>query len=203
MILDHLVVGAQTLAEARAHVQDALGLPMQDGGQHAIFHTHNALMGFDDGLYLEAIAPDPTRPTPERPRWFDLDRFVGPARLSNWVVAVPDLAASLADMPDGCGTPVAVHRGDLKWEMAVSPMGTTPFDNLWPPVISWPADVQHPATRLQPTGARLLRLTLTHPQGAALGAQLARFLTDDRLAIETGPIGLRAAFQTRHGVRWL
>ncbi|MEL7166725.1 MAG: VOC family protein [Pseudomonadota bacterium] len=203
MILDHLVVAGATLNEARAHVEDALGVAMQPGGQHAVFHTHNMLLGLEDGLYLEAIAADPSRPAPDRPRWFDLDRFAGPARLSNWVVAVPDLPAALAQAPEGCGAPVDLQRGDLRWQMAVSGDGTTPYDNLWPPMIGWPGDVVHPATLLVPSGVRLRRLTLSHPDALNFKRRLAPFLTDDRIAIEPGEAGMHAAFDTPHGSRSL
>lgn len=201
MILDHIVVGASDLEEARAHVEQALGVAMQPGGQHAVFHTHNALMGLADGLYLEAIAPDPSAPPPLRPRWYDLDRFTGPARLSNWAAAVSDMDAALADMPVGCGAPVDVARGDLRWRIAVSAQGTTPFDNLWPALIEWPEGV-HPAGRLAPTGVRLRRLTLVHPD-AGLGVAMARHITDPRIAVETGPVAMQAEFDTDHGVRTL
>ena len=120
MILDHLVVGATTLAAAQAQVEQSLGMAMQPGGAHAVFHTHNALLGLNDGIYLEAIAPNPDAPTPTRSRWYDLDRFKGPARLSNWAAAVSEMDAALATMPSGCGVPVAVSRGTLSWSMAVS-----------------------------------------------------------------------------------
>lgn len=203
MRFDHLVVGATTLAEAQAHIEDALGLPMQPGGQHSVFHTHNALMGLEDGLYLEAIAPDPSAEPPNRPRWFDLDRFTGPARLSNWACAADDLEALLTDLPSGCGAPVEVTRGALNWHMAVSAEGTTPFDNLWPALLQWPPGIVHPATRLNPTGARLRRFTLCHPEGEALKATLARHLNDDRVAIEAGSIAMQAVFDTPHGERTL
>lgn len=202
MILDHLVVGGRSLEAARAHVEDALGLPMQPGGRHAVFHTHNALLGLEDGLYLEAIAPDPDAEPPDRLRWYDLDRFTGPARLSNWAAAVEDMEAVLPTMPAGCGAPVAVKRGELHWRMAVSEAGTTPFDNLWPALIEWPAGT-HPAPRLAPSGARLLRFTLVHPDADALAAALAGHISDDRIAVETGPCALHASFATPHGERSL
>ena len=202
MLFDHLVVGASTLQEAQAHIEAALGLPMQQGGPHSVFHTHNALMGLGDGLYLEAIAPDPSRPQPHRPRWYDLDRFKGPARLSNWACSVPDMDAALPDMPAGFGAPVDVARGALNWRMAVAGDGTTPFDNLWPALVEWPAGM-NPAARLNPTGARLKRLTLVHPQAGQLKAALRRHLGDKRVAVEAGPIAMLAEFDTPHGMRAL
>lgn len=202
MLFDHLVVGSTELEEARMHVEAALGVSMQPGGAHAVFQTHNALMALEDGLYLEAIAPNPNVPAPSRPRWYDLDRFAGPARLSNWACSVTDLETALGDMPDGAGAPVPVSRGSLSWRMAVTGDGKTPFDNLWPALIEWPDGV-HPAPRLTPTGVRLRRFTLIHPKGDTLAALLVQHLTDDRVAVETGPIAMQAAFDTPHGPRAL
>jgi glyoxalase-like protein len=200
--LDHLVVGAATLDAARAHIEDALGVRMQPGGTHSVFQTHNALLGLSDNLYLEAIAPDPTLAAPTRPRWYDLDRFTGDARLSNWACSVHDMERALKDMPKGTGSPVDVSRGNLSWQMAVSEDGTTPFDNLWPALIQWP-DGMHPAARLQPSGVRLLQFTLVHPEGERLALELARHLSDDRITFETGGIGMSAEFDTPHGRRTL
>ncbi|MEL6618602.1 MAG: VOC family protein [Pseudomonadota bacterium] len=202
MILDHLVVGATTLSEAQAHIEECLGLHMQPGGQHAVFHTHNMLLGLEDGLYLEAIAPDPSRPAPHRPRWYDLDRAAGPARLGNWAAAVTDMDADLSTMPHGVGMPVDVQRGALQWRMAVSADGTTPFDNLWPALIEWPPGV-HPAGALVPSGLRLRRLTLRHPQGQALAAALETHIRDDRIAVEVGPVAMQAVFDGPDGERTL
>ena len=57
--------------------------------------THNRLLGLGD-LYLEVIAADPSAPRPAWPRWFDLDRFTGAPRLTNWICACDDLEAAVA-----------------------------------------------------------------------------------------------------------
>ncbi|MEM8577320.1 MAG: VOC family protein, partial [Pseudomonadota bacterium] len=176
MTLDHLAVSGETLAAARAFVEDALGVAMQDGGQHAVFYTHNALMGLEDGLYLEAIAIDPSRPAPERPRWFDLDRFTGAARLTNWICRTEDMAV-LNHCPAGAGTPVDLARGELRWQMAVPADGILPFDNVWPATIRWQTS-SHPAVMLAGTGVRLRRLTLTHPDAGALQTALSAVFSD-------------------------
>lgn len=200
--LDHLVVCASNLEDAQAHVEVALGVPLQQGGTHALFQTHNALLGLEDGIYLEAIAPVPSAPAPDRARLFDLDRFEGAPRLSNWVCAVPDLDQALDVLPAGLGDPVAVSRGSLSWRMAVSVDGTTPFDSLWPVIIEWPPGV-HPAKQLAPSGVRLRRFTLSHPDGERLKESLFAFLTDDRISVETGPYGVHADFETPDGDRSL
>ena len=202
MILDHLVVCGTDRDAACAHVEDALGVSMQPGGEHAVFHTHNTLLGLEDGIYLEAISANPAAPAPQRPRWFDLDRFQGPPRLSNWVCAVPNMDTALAQLPDGTGSPVELQRGDLRWRMAVSPEGTTPFDCLFPAIIQWSGGV-HPAKTLTQVGVRLRRLTLAHPDGGALAQALGEHLNDDRIAVEKGPIAMNAVFETPAGERHL
>lgn len=202
MLLDHLAVSGATLAEATAYAEQAMGVKMQAGGEHAVFHTHNTLLGFDDGLYLEAIAINPSAPTPDRPRWFNLDQFEGTARLSNWICRTDRLEEDMHHLPDGIGSPVALQRGDLRWDMVVPDSGLLPFDNLCPALIRWNTPV-HPSTRLAPSGCRLKRLTISHPQAEDLQSQLVATFNDDRVAFETGAIGLRADIETPHGVRVL
>ena len=199
---DHIAIAGETLEAARAHVEDALGVALQDGGAHDVFFTHNALLGLEAGLYLEAIAINPDAPKPDRPRWFDLDRFQGGPRLTNWICRTDDLARTLEKMPEGFGSPVALKRGDLRWQMAVPVDGILPFDNCAPALIEWQSK-PHPAERLPHSGIALRRLTISHPQGDELNEALRTRMQDDRISIETGPAAMRADFETRHGPRSL
>ena len=200
MQLDHLAIAGETLDAAASHVEAALGLPLQPGGAHPQFGTHNRLMGLADGLYLEAIAIDPEAPAPDRARWFDLDRLTGPPHLRSWINRVDDLDAALA-RHTGAGAPVALARGDLRWRMAVPGDGVLPFDGCFPALIEWQGP-GHPAQRLAPSGARLARLIVAHPEAAALRAALAG-LADARVTIEPGAPALRAEIATPHGMRVL
>lgn len=200
MWLDHLAVAAENLEAGRAAVEEQLGLRLQDGGRHAHFGTHNLLLGLEDGLYLEVIAVDPDAPAPPYPRWFDLDRFAGAPRLSNWICAVDDLDAAIARHPDA-GAPVDLARGDLRWRMAVPEDGALPYDNCFPALIAWQAG-GHPAQRLAASGARLERLVVAHPQAHALRAALSD-LEAPRVVFEPGAPALRAEIVTPHGTRWL
>ena len=202
MELDHIAVAGETLAQATAHAEQALGVSLQQGGEHAVFHTHNRLLGLQDGLYLEAIAANPAAPRPDRPRWFDLDRFSGPARLTNWICRCDDLDATLAALPDGFGAPVSLQRGDLRWRMAVPADGTLPFDNCAPALMQWEGDA-HPAPRLDQSGVRLTALTVQHPAVLALRDMLAPHLTDNRLQFVVGPVGLSATFEAAGEIREL
>lgn len=197
---DHIAISGETLTAAQSHVEEALGVALQTGGAHDVFFTHNALLGLEDGLYLEAISIDPDAPRPERPRWFDLDRFAGVPRLTNWICRTADLEASLRTLPDDMGAPVDLQRGDLRWRMAVPQSGILPYDNCAPALIEWQTKV-HPATRLKPSGVKLRRLTISHPSGEALGALMHPHLVDDRIEFERGEAGLNAVFETPHGTR--
>lgn len=199
--LDHLAVSATSRDNARAHIEDALGTAMQVGGEHARFGTHNHLMGLENDLYLEAISIDPNAPKPDRPRWFDLDTFAGAPRLTNWICAVNDIDAACAYWPKA-GEPVALERGDLRWQMAVPATGTLPFDGHFPPLIEWVGTL-HPLQMLSPTKVKMHALTIRHPKAEELCALLG--------PIKNGPVRfeignepeLFAEFDTPHGRRVL
>ena len=193
MVFDHVAVAGETLAAATGHAEQVLGLDLVTGGTHAVFHTHNMLLGLQEGLYLEAIAINPDAPVPDRPRWFDLDRFKGPARLTNWICRCDDLDATLASLPEGFGHPVSLQRGDLRWRMAVPADGLLPFDNCAPALIEWEGDA-HPSAILGNSGAQLMSFTVSHPKAETLAKLLAPHLNDVRVGFETGPPYLNAQF---------
>jgi hypothetical protein len=198
--LDHLAVSALTLAEGTAAVEAALGIPLAGGGQHTHMATHNRLLGLGD-IYLEVIAPDPTAPRPTWPRWFDLDHFTGPPRLTNWIAATDDLSAALTTAPKGTGIATPLARGEYRWQMAIPADGRLPFDNAFPALIQWHGDL-HPARALPDNGIRLTLLEIAHPDAPALRAALTTF-TDPRVQFTQGATALRATFATPHGPRHL
>lgn len=200
LIFDHIAVAAQTLAEGVAVVEQALGVGLAGGGAHPHMATHNRLLGLGD-LYLEVIAADPQAPRPKWPRWFDLDSFADVPRLTNWVARCDDLAAAVARSPAGVGVPVALQRGDYRWEMAVPGDGKLPFDGGFPALIQWHGAL-HPTQALPDLGVRLHRLEIAHPQAADLRAALAGF-HDPRVVITEGAFAMQASFDTPHGQRRL
>ncbi|WP_428515691.1 VOC family protein [Roseovarius sp.] len=195
--LDHFAVAAETLDEGRVYAEEALGVALRPGGQHAHFGTHNMLLGLEDGLYLEVIAVDPEAPAPGCARWFDLDRFKGRPRPTNWICNTPALGAVVERFPKA-GVPVPLARGDLRWQMAVPEDGRLPWDNLFPAVIEWQC-AQHPVQMLPASGCRLDRLVVTHPEAEALEDALAPVLSDARVVFETGAAALRAELTTPRG----
>lgn len=201
LTLDHIAVAAETLDEGRAFVEGLLGTPLLPGGRHAVMGTHNMLLGLQDGLYFELIAIDPDAPPPDRPRWFDLDRFAGPPRLTNWICRVPELDAALDALQ--AGAPLDVARGDLRWRMGVPVDGRLPFDNCHPALIEWQGDV-HPMDRLPNSGLRLSALRILHPRAGEMQALLAPVLNDPRVSfVPADAPALEAVIETPAGERVL
>lgn len=201
LVFDHIALAAATLEEGVALAEEALGLPLAGGGQHARMGTHNRLCGMGE-LYFEVIAIDPAAPAPPHPRWFALDGFAGRPRLTNWICRCDDLAAALALSPPGTGQVMEFERGDFRWQMAVPASGLLPYDGLFPALIRWQGSA-HPVQRLPEAGLRLRRLEIAHPQADDLRALLAPRLADPRLAFVPGAPALRAQFDTPHGPRVL
>lgn len=186
LTFDHLAISCDRLADGVAHVEDALGVTLAPGGEHAAMGTHNRLLSLGPDEYLEAIAINPAAPGPDQPRWFDIDNFAGAPRMTNWICRCPDLDAALAAAPAGAGVPWDLERGDLKWRMAVPPDGKLPFNNCFPATIEWQGSA-HPAPRLPDHGIRMTGITLTHPEADALSAVLGAMIADPRLSIVSGP----------------
>ena len=202
-LFDHIAVAAETLHDGAAAVEAALGVPLDPGGAHALMGTHNRLLALGPGAYLEVIAIDPAAAAPVHPRWFDLDRFAGPARPQCWIARADDLDRALAVAPPGTGRPLEFARGDLRWRMAVPEDGRLPFDNRFPALIEWQGGASA-ADRQTDVGCRLERLVLIHPQPGALQAALKPLIDDPRITVEHGAQkAMRAVIRTPHGLREL
>ncbi|MEM6729199.1 MAG: VOC family protein [Pseudomonadota bacterium] len=184
MEIDHLVISCGTL-EAGA---DAVLLPWLTGGVHRDFGTHNRLLSLGPEAYLELIAVNPDAPPLGRPRWFDLDRFTGPPRLTNWVLRVDDLAAIRARLGPDFGEIHDLARDTLRWRMAVPPRGILPFDNCAPALIQWLTPP--PMPKLNDQGHRLASLEVHHPEAGELEALLG--LRDPHVTFSPGEPRLTA-----------
>ncbi|GAA5512753.1 hypothetical protein Dcar01_01475 [Deinococcus carri] len=161
--LDHLVIAARTLDEGRAWLEGRLNVPLQPGGEHEQFGTHNALLSLGPDTYLEVIAVNPQAPAPPRPRWFGLDtpevreELEDGPRLIHWVARVPDLAG--LDLTP-FGEALDLSRGQNRWTLTVPEDGRLP-GGVVPSLIAW--HTPPVATRLPDAGVRLERLTLGTP----------------------------------------
>lgn len=92
--IDHVVIASGDLYSAIANAR-AAGFTVVPGGVHGSGHTHNALIAFADGSYLELFAPTAQRRTAEH-RWFPRIRNGG--GLVDFCLLGPDLATSTAEI---------------------------------------------------------------------------------------------------------
>ncbi|MDP4026552.1 VOC family protein [Methylobacterium sp. NEAU 140] len=210
LVLDHLAVVAPTLAEGVAHVGACLGLAIPEGGRHREMGTRNHLLRLGDALFLEVIAVDPEAPPPGRPRWFGLDDaaavradWTAGLRLRGFVARTDDLDGLLAAHTDLLGEAVTVTRGALAWRFGVRPDGAWPAGGAAPCAMDW-GPAGNPARAMPDLGARLVGLTVEHPDPDALGALYRDFGLADPPAIVAGPaLRFRAAIDTPAGRRVL
>ena len=197
--LDHLAVTGSTLEEAASYVEDVLGVRMEEGGHHDLFGTHNNLLSLGDRIYLECISIDPNAPKPNTQRWFDLDTFSGPPRLSNWVCSCHNIDNSIHNFNFQIGKIVEVTRGLLSWRITVPESGSLPFNSMFPAFIQWNSTKFHPSKTLRDVGCFLRRLIVNHPEADRLAALLSN-LSDDVVKFEVrADPSLIAEIQTPFG----
>jgi len=190
--IDHIVIGARTLAEGAAFIEAHLGAPPLPGGQHAGIGTHNMLLGLGPDCYLEVIAVDPGQPTPAHPRPFDLDDpglammlEAGP-RLLAWVARTTALEAVVTRLGTShAGEIKPWSRGTLSWRMAMPPQRQD-MHNMIPSLIQWD-DGKGAAPHLPDSGCRLLALEAEYPEPATLLASLALRGLEEAVRIKASP----------------
>ena len=97
--LDHLVIAVADLARA---VEDyrALGFTVNIGGRHPGRTSHNALVVFEDGAYLELIAWEAPGPAE---RWYNVHAKHGDG-LVDFALVPEDTAGAIAER-SGAGSP--------------------------------------------------------------------------------------------------
>jgi hypothetical protein len=200
LTFDHIAIATSSLAQGTTDVERALGQSLLPGGEHPAMGTHNRLLSLGPEEYAEVIAINPDAPGPDQPRWFNLDEFIGPTRITNWICRCPDITAAMAAAPNGIGRPWPLERADLRWTMAVPTDGKLPFSGLFPALIEWHGTA-HPAPRLEDTDVRLTQLRLITPDADALRAALLPLLDDARVQIVQGAVpSISATLDTPNGL---
>lgn len=131
--IDHATVAWHSLAEIQSIFAD-FGLESEYGGEHESLPTHMAILGFEDGSYVELISK---RADEAAPFWDDaMDNDRGPCA---WAVGVPDIESAVdrlreagvaVDGPDSYSRePTDEERAE--WYLAVlgdgDPGETLPF----------------------------------------------------------------------------
>lgn len=188
--IDHIVLGARTLEEGAAFVEQHLGVKPRPGGRHDGFGTHNMLLGLGRGTYLEVIAPDPAQPEPPHSRLFDLDdpslkvALEAEPRLIAWVARTPVLDAVVARLGHRAGEVKEMSRGDLHWRMAFPPQRQD-MDNLIPALIEWKGEGA--SSRIPDSHVRLLALEAEHPDADAVKAALGERGLEEAMRVRRSP----------------
>jgi hypothetical protein len=199
--IDHVVYGVADLEAASEELAERLGVRPAPGGRHVGRGTHNALLGLDDGAYLEVIAADPEQ-VQTGPLAFALDRLTLP-RLVGWACRTTDLerrvAASRASGHDVLGDvrPMSRRRPDgflLGWRLTHHE--PDPDRLVFPFLIDWGGS-PHPSESA-PTGVRLVELRAEHPAAAAAREIIATLGAP--LPVDEGPEpALVATLETPRG----
>jgi len=173
-VLDHLIVGADSLARAVPELERFLGVSLSGGGKHVTMGTHNKLLRLGNDAYLEVLAIDPEGTRPERPRWVGLDepetraRLAEGPRLLHWSARVD--TTKPPELPLDIGPFERFQRGDFAWELTVRGDGRLAADGLAPSLIHW--EGSHPVERLPDVGVTLETLELEHPRAGEVQRQL-------------------------------
>jgi catechol 2,3-dioxygenase-like lactoylglutathione lyase family enzyme len=105
MQLDHVVIVVSELEQAIAGYS-ALGFTVSPGGEHADGRTHNALIPFADGSYIELIAFRPGIAAPDH-RWWQAASAGG--GLTDWALGMNGLIARVQDLREA-GLPFGEPR---------------------------------------------------------------------------------------------
>ncbi len=175
--LDHIVIGAITLAEGVRFIREKLGVEIPPGGKHPLMGTHNHVMRLGDNAFLEVISIDPDAPRPSRPRWFRLDdpamqtRLAEGPRVITWVVRSPDIVATSGRAASPLGEVTTATRDALSWWLTIPADGTIPGEGALPHVIQWDGGAR-PWERMADRGCALDALLIRHPDPGAVEAQL-------------------------------
>ena len=187
--LDHIVVGALSLESGAEYVEQALGVPVPDGGEHVMMGTHNKVMTLGDGVYLEIIAINPLMTPPERPRWFGLDdpsvisSLEQSPRLLTWAINTSDLTRLTEQSIITVGDIQQAERGDLRWKVALTDDGRLSAAGFFPLCIQWLVGF-HPSERMTDLRCRLLNINIRHRRAAWLRKCLENIGADQLVTVE-------------------
>lgn len=169
---DHILYAGPDLEDLRADFERRSGLQAAQGGRHANWGTHNALVGLGAGLYLELVAPEPGSSGP----WADAFAPLPGPSLQAWCVRAgpaSEVVARLARAGVGSrwveGSRALPGGGVLTWEL-VFPVGHE-FGGALPFFIDWGRST-HPSAALG-APAKLSHFTVEHPDAGELVRILA------------------------------
>lgn len=203
--LDHVLLGAPTLEEGTAWLEERTGVRAIPGGSHPGLGTWNALASLGPARYIEIIAPDPAQRGVDPFYVPGLRDFKEP-RITTWAARADDLLSRFtSDLPHGfvCETPrqgsrVRPDGTRLAWSLAFpKDVVQGDFDGALPFFIEWEAGSPHPGLSA-PSGLRLLSISIAHPAHTALNAAFRALAIGDEACEEATP-SIRVKLDTPRG----
>ncbi len=170
LALDHILWAAPDLAEGAELFARLAGVAPSPGGAHPGFGTRNMLVGLQDGIYFELIAPDPAQPLHDN--WgAEIAALPGPG-MRGFAVRTDDLPGLRARAATaGLETvgPVAMSRlrqDGVRLEWSILQLRHAALRAAIPFAIDW-GGTPHPSASLPPS-CRLVSLHALHPDADAL-----------------------------------
>ncbi|MGD8413726.1 MAG: VOC family protein [Candidatus Latescibacterota bacterium] len=189
--VDHLIYGTPDLEATVDELASTLGLRATIGGQHPGEGTRNALFSLGPGRYLEIMAPDPSQPDPDGPRWLGIDDLTS-ARMVAWAAKSDDLASLSLHAAQGgielgpilSGGRVRPDGSHLSWRLTDPRQWIA--DGVVPFFIDWGGGAHPSESAIE--GLSLVAFRIEHPDHAYVGSVL------EQLGLET-PVdpGIRPA----------
>ena len=204
--LDHLLIGAPTLEEGVAWLEERTCVRAVKGGAHPGLGTWNALASLGPAQYVEIIAPDPGQPGVDTFYVPGLREFKEP-RIATWAARTDEPTSRFTKaLPHGfvCepprrGSRVRPDGTRLAWSLAFSQHAVRGnFEGALPFFIEWEAGSPHPGVSA-PSGLRLLSMSIGHPSHAELNEALRSLGLED-VAREEGTPSIRVELDTPRGV---
>lgn len=208
--LDHLTVIAPTLIEGVLHVQNCLDLDVPFGTRHNYMGTHNHRLQLGNSVYLEIVALDPYGTESGRSRWFGLDDqesvrsdWNEGRRLRGWVASTDVIDSVVSNHRAIFGDKIPLPTANPTFDFAIPEDGSLPLDGAAPSIIDHRGDPTSMAS-IPDLGARLLSLTLEHPNSATIETFYRELSIDHPPAIVHGPkVRYRAQIETPTGLKEL
>jgi hypothetical protein len=210
--IDHLVIGAGSLAQGVDYVRESLGVDMPFGGVHEKMGTHNHLMQLGNDIFLEILAINHDMEPPTRPRWFSLDdafirqQIAVQPTLLTWVVNTQNIKGLIRQAAFSMGTAEFVTRGNLSWYFGLPKDGRLFAGGMLPYAIEWQTDT-HPSVHMADGGCRLQGLEICHPYPRWLESMLTSIGALDLVTItdlaQNTPPYMIAHIDTPDGVKKL
>ena len=206
LALDHLTIIAPTLCEGVGHIQERLDLDIPFGTRHEYMGTHNHRLQLGNGIYLEIIARDPDGNDPGRARWFGVDNpaqiredWEQGRRLRGWVAATRSIENLVAHHPE-FGEVVALPFTDPVFAFAIPVDGSLPQGGALPSLIDH-RDDPTAMSEIPELGARLVSLTLQHPEPESIEAIYRELAIDRPPVVRFGPsLRYEAVIETPKGL---